>query len=186
MGTSSNHRSRDIPSWTPARAVLGRLEVPVDVQSREIWRSALADQTALIQERLASDVVSFACSIAQSEKNPIAASSQLDERLHEAKSASLIDSIAKRALVRAVALGGGADRFGAELFAETVSYLASRDLPSYMGAEGRIKNAEGVIGLKNALQEQARSAAASVTLFGAQSWGTYVNEVLRSLSAVKK
>src|SRR5437868_2999415 len=137
MGTSSNHRSRDIPPWRPARAVIGSSQIDSSVQSTELWRSAVGDQEALLAQRLGSEALTYACELAESEKSPAKAADRFDDHLQANQLASLMDSVAKRALIRAVALGGGATSFGQELFAETASYLASRELPSYVGAEGR-------------------------------------------------
>ena len=107
MGTSSNQRSRSIPTWLPARAVLGREGVAPDSQSRELWRAALGDQEALVRERLSSEVMRFACELASQKQPPNHSIARLDDFLQESPTPNLFDSIAKRALARAASKGGG-------------------------------------------------------------------------------
>lgn len=186
MGTSSNQRSRAIPSWAPARALLGRNEVPAEAQSSELWKSALADGEARIQERLTSDALCYASLLAQQLKSPTEAVRAFEERIHE-REPSLLDSVAKRALVRSVVKGSGSSGFASELFAEGVAYLASRDLPSYVGAEGRVSTVAAASDVKSQLQDIARQAARAVELNGhtAEAWHSYVVRVLASLSSSK-
>jgi hypothetical protein len=188
MGTSSNQRSRSIPTWSPARAVLGLAGVTSDAQSLELWRAALGDQEALVRERLSSEVMRFACELASQKQPPTQSISRLDDFLMEAPNPSLFDSIAKRALARAASRGGGRETFGAEVFAETASYLASREIPSYVGGPGRISNVSEAVSLKSELQEHARSAATSASLKGTtpQRWRAYVADVLAALTSKAK
>ncbi len=188
MGTSSNQRSRNIPTWLPARAVLGLNGVAPDYQSRELWRAALGDQEALIRERLSSDVMRFACELASQEQPPTQSIARLEDFLLESPNPNLFDSIAKRALARAASKGGGRETFGAEVFAETASYLASRDIPSYVGAPGRIQSVSEAVSLKAQLQERARTAAANTPLkdTSLQRWRTYVANVLTDLTSKAK
>jgi hypothetical protein len=65
----------------------------------------------------------------------------------------------RRALVRAVATGGGALAFASEIFAETASYYVSRDLPSYVGQEGCANTASAGIEVKENIRKIARNAA---------------------------
>jgi hypothetical protein len=188
MGTSSNQRSRSIPTWLPARAVLGREGVAPDSQSRELWRAALGDQEALVRERLSSEVMRFACELASQKQPPNHSIARLDDFLQESPTPNLFDSIAKRALARAASKGGGRETFGAEVFAETASYLASRDIPSYVGAPGRIRSVNEAVELKAQLQERARTAAVNAPLkdTSSQRWRTYVANVLADLTSKAK
>lgn len=185
MGTSSNHRSRAIPPWLPARAILGRPDVTTEAQSREIWRAALGDERALLRERLSGQVMQYAREIAKGASTPAGAASNFDTFLLSNSSASLFDSIARRALVRAVANATGANGFGGELFAETAAYLASRDLPSYVGATGRVETVNQAIKIKVELQQRARLAATSASLqtTSPSKWPEYVARVLAMLTS---
>lgn len=44
MGTSKNVASPDTPPWKMALAALGRPNIPVTKQNREIWRSVHAER----------------------------------------------------------------------------------------------------------------------------------------------
>jgi hypothetical protein len=127
----------------------------------------------------------FACEIASQKQSPTQSLARLEDFLLESPgNPNLFDSIAKRALARAASKGGGGETFGAEIFAETASYLASRDIPSYVGTPGRIQNINEAVALKAQLQERARTAAANARLKDAslQRWRTYVANVLADLT----
>ena len=95
---------------------------------------------------------------------------------------SLILDMSKRALMRSVATKTGSHGFASELFSEIVSYLASRDLPSYIGAKGRISTPNESIALKNKFRENARQAAKTVPIETSNSgWINYVKKVTKIL-----
>jgi hypothetical protein len=187
MGTSSNHRSKDIPTWQPARAMLGSNEVDPKFQARELWRAALSDQEAAVIANLSNETVAFACDLAATSQSPIQANDAFTEHLQAADRANLFDSIARRALIRSVVNKKGIAGFGEELFAEAVSYFASRDLPSYVGREGRVTSVSSAIALKEALKSHTADIARKHQLRSAspKDWGTYVLAVLKSLGENK-
>ena len=159
MGTSSNHPSPKTPTWQPLKAVLGNERVPTERQSAEVWRAAFADREGQLVDDLGSDIIARAAGIASSVENPAAAVAMLRKEIVESKSAGLVVDMANRALARACYQGGGRDRFSAELLAEAASYYTSRDLPSYVGAAGRVRTTSESIELKSELRAIARAAA---------------------------
>jgi pyridoxine/pyridoxamine 5'-phosphate oxidase len=85
-----------------------------------------------------------------------------------------------------VAEGSGSVGFARELFAETVAYYASRDLPSYVGKRGRVSNVSELIELKRQLQNQAREVASAKQLarrLTHESWSTFVHQVVDVLAS---
>jgi hypothetical protein len=189
MGTSTNQgSSRTAPSWTAVRAVLGQSRVPVELQSREIWRAAAADPEASVEGSLSDPFLALAARIAAGASSPIEAAEQFDNEVADAGAAGLMLDLGKRALMRAVAERQGAQGFVAELFAEAASYYVSRDLPSIIGAPGRIATSTQAIELKRRFQEIARTAASagaralSATLRAdAEPWTRVVGVVLDDL-----
>lgn len=187
MGTSVNQRSPARPNWTLPQALIGRTDkVPTD-QATEIWRAASLDPDTDIARRLSSSEIANACALAGTANTPAEALRQYDAVLNESRVAGLVFDLARRALARTVAERGGSDGFAKELFAETVSYYASRDLPSYVGKRGRISKTSEIIALKAQLQDHARQTVSGrkVGRITEGNWAEFVHDVVRRLSTKK-
>ena len=185
MGTSVNQRSPARPTWKLPQAVIGRVSVHPLEQSSEIWRAASMDPDTDIARRLSDPIIANACALAAEASSPADAIRRYDSVLNETRAAGMIFDLARRALARSVAEGSSSVGFSQEIFAETVGYYASRDLPSYVGKRGRISNASEIIALKKELQQHARDMASSqkLTRITEKTWSTYVFDVVRTLAA---
>ena len=183
MGTSRNDRSPSSPPWRPLQAVLGRKDVDTQRQTQELWLAAFADRG----ERLISDFSKPAMvdllRIASENPTPQAANQAFDAVVSRHHDASLALDFARRALVRNAAANGGAAGFATELFSEASGYYASRDLPSFVGAESRIPNISGAIELKNAIKAATIEVVKQVEVPAADriSWQGYVSTVIDRL-----
>ena len=188
MGTSNNQSSPNTPHWQPAQAVLGDPNWPVERQSEELWRSALMDRDGRLTEELADPLLASACEIAEERLLPARAVQSFDNTLSEQYAAGLTFDMAKRALARASATGSGSVGFAEELFAEATSYYASRDLPSFVGAAGRIQTTTDSIALKENLRNIARETARTVAPIATnpQGWRNYISEVIASLRGERR
>ena len=191
MGTSSNQRSPRTPSWNAVLQVLGNTSVPVELQSREIWRAASADRNQQLAPDLSSPFLVHATALAESTTSPVEAAAAFDSSLADAGVGNFFLDLAKRALVRAVAAGEGAHGFASELFAETAGYYASRDMPSIVGATGCVGSARDALALNDNIRGIARNTASAISreiLFmprGAAisptAWASFVSQVLAAL-----
>jgi len=187
MGTSTNQRSPARPSWRLPQALLGREDVTAVDQGLEIWRSASSDPETDVTRRLSDPILANACALAQDARTPAEAVRSYDGVLNEARAAGLFFDLARRALTRSVAQEGGSKGFANELFAETVAYYASRDLPSLLGKRGRISTTSELIELKQRLQQHARDIVSAKTLprINKRSWALFVADVVKTLSSKK-
>lgn len=185
MGTSTNRRTPNTPVWKPMRAVVGDERVPTARQSAEIWRSATAEQEGALLSELGSAIIARAASLADSVGDPLVALATLRREIVTTQSVGVVTDLATRALGRACYLGGGRERFSAELFAETASYFASRELPSVVGAIGKIATTSGAIALKDELRTLAREAVnrAGRAPDDPAAWKKYVAEIARDLES---
>ena len=184
MGTSVNSRSPDTHNWSLSRAILGQREIDYARQVQEMWKAALADRGGRLVAELSNPIIAGFCRAAAKLTNPVEASAIHDRTTSRERNASLVLDISKRALVRSVANRTGARGFAAELFSEVTSYYASRDLPSYIGAEGRIGSPRDSIELKSKLRQAAKGVANSISLTTtSKGWHKYVNEVSKSLAS---
>ena len=183
MGTSKNVASPNSPPWSPALAVLGRNGVPTSRQVQEIWRSALADRGPRLLDDFAAPALAAACRMAQGGVNVHHALREYESLLAREKKSGLAVEIGRRALARAVSSKQGSQGFAAELFAEAASYYASRDLPSFVGAEGRVPTTSAAIALKTGIKETSRRIAqeAGKPATDAVGWASYVKRVLSDL-----
>lgn len=181
MGTSTNQASPRTPSWGLVQAILGDPQVLVERQSQEIWRAAATDREGRLVADLGSSLLAVACGIASERTDPATAVGNFELFLLRERGFGLALDIAKRALARAAASGSGAPGFGAELFAEVISYYASRDLPGLVGS--RLPTTSSSIRLKEQLRGIARRAAAAVDppSSSPDMWRTFVGSVLASL-----
>lgn len=184
MGTSRNDPSPNTPPWRLTNAVLGQPAVDAGRQSLEIWRAATSDPVAALRDSLAHPAIAEACRIASTAPSVGDALSSYDRVLAQMRAASLQIDLAQRAMVRVVAGGPDPARFAAEFFAEVGSYYVSRDLPSHVGARGRVANASAAIALKEEIRNIARAGARAVGAVGytPRQWRTYVGRVLKKLS----
>jgi hypothetical protein len=182
MGTSANQPSPRTPNWKLANAILGHPAASAERQSEEIWRAAAADRGERLAVELGSPLLAAASRIASEIASPAQAARAFETSILEAHASGLALDLGKRALVRAVAGGGGATRFAAELFAETAAYYVSRDLPSVVAAPGRVSSTSAAIALKDQVRSVAKEASAKVELrTDTAGWRGYVSGVISEL-----
>lgn len=187
MGTSSNHRSPDVPSWRLARAMIGSDAAPPEQQSKELWRAASADPVADLVSYFGSERTYAAAKLTQSSSSPKEAAEAFTGIVQESGASLFLDATTTRALLRTVGGKGSVTQFAGELLAEAIAYYASRDLPSYLGAEGRIKTTSESIALKAQLKKIARNACMStnVEVKDAKSWSHFVRSAVEKLVSKK-
>jgi hypothetical protein len=183
MGTSVNHPSPKTPNWDLAKAMLGHENVPLERQNEELWKAALADPVASLPSELGSALLAQACELAGKSTSPSDAIKSFDEVVLSKHTASLTLDMGRRALARTVANNAGSTGFAMELFSEAVSYYAARDLPSYIGAQGRISSPGDAINLKEKLRAITQDTVKKVgqVKTDISGWKTYVDNVLNAL-----
>lgn len=191
MGTSTNHPSPDAGGWRLARAVLGRTNVPVEQQSVELWRAVAGDRGERLLRDFGNPLLAAAVAVAVEARTPIEALGRFDDAVRRERAAGLTLDMGRRALARTVAAGDGAAGFGAELFAEAAGYYVSRDLPSYLGAVGRVATATEAVILKDGFRAVARQVARGVAggeshPADPQAWRAYVARVVDDLRARRR
>ena len=113
MGTSKNVASPDSPPWKMALAVLGRTDVPVLRQNREIWRSVQAERGPEAADDFSQPVLATACRLAAESSDVRISLHAFEEHLADQNKGGFAVEIAKRALARAVHGQQGAEGFRA-------------------------------------------------------------------------
>jgi hypothetical protein len=193
MGTSRNDPSPRTPPWKPIREFLGNPKVSLEIQSREIWKAALSDRDGRLIEDLTIASLAKSAEIAEKVQSPIQASKSFDHIVNEL-GGSFFTDIAKRALLRAVVTGQGANGFGSEFFAETASYYVSRDLAGVIGNRDKIKTSSDGIEFKSKLRDVAKITASKVAkslnakgefLENSNNWRVFVTNTINELKGNK-
>jgi hypothetical protein len=187
MGTSKNVASPDTPPWKMALAVLGRPDIPVPSQNREIWRSVQAERGSEAADEFSQPALAAACRLAAESSDVRTSLHDYEEHLASSSKNGFAVEIAKRALARAVRSQQGAEGFARELFAEATSYYASRDLPSFVGGRDRVKTTSAAIALKSGLKDITRSivSSAGTPPVDPEGWAKYVGGVFRRLQGTR-
>jgi len=187
MRTSRNDRSPNTPPWRPVASVLGRPEITPDRQSQEIWRAAFGERREHLIADFCRPAMVDLLKVAASNPTPAMAIETFDHVISKRADAGLALNFARRALIRSAVAQGGIPSFVSELFAEASGYYVSRDLPSYVGSEGRVANISGSIELKSDIKNltQIAARAAGVPRPDKKSWERYVSRVVDHLRAAK-
>jgi hypothetical protein len=184
VGTSRNDASPRTPPWRIALAVVGTTDVSPSRQSLEIWKAVAADRGANLLRDFSNPALRAACRYV-SEGVPVHDALARYDRstLHES-SAGLALEIGRRALARCTAQRTDAASFVGELFAEAASYYASRDLPSFVAARGRVSNTSGAIDLKDALRQTTKTQVMALgdPQLTPKQWKNHINRVLKALT----
>lgn len=183
MGTSRNDPSPKTPPWRMALAVVGTPDVSPSRQSLEIWKAVAADRGEKLLRDFANPALAAACRYV-AEGLPVHDALERFDRstLHES-SAGLALEMGRRALARCTAQRTDAASFVGELFAEAVSYYASRDLSSFVAAEGRVANTSSAINLKDSLRQTTRDQIKALgnPRLTPREWKSYITRVLKAL-----
>jgi hypothetical protein len=191
MGTSTNQGSPEAGGWLLQRALVGRIDVSAEQQTRELWQAVLGDRGERLAAELGAPIMAAAALVASNAQTPLDAIGRFNAAVKEQRAVGLSVEMGKRALLRAVATAGGARSFSAELFAEVASYYVSRDLPSYIGANKRISTASDAVRLKEGIRAITRGAARAVDeargpgLTPAR-WRAHVDQVVRRLRGIRE
>lgn len=189
MGTSTNQASpRLLPNWRIPRASLGTMQVPIERQASEIWKSASADRDGALAVELSSASMRYAAQLAATSVGSASAVRMYDDALDENQNCGVIYDIARRALIRATTSKSGAEGFAQELFVETANYYVSRDLPSVVAAIGRVATTSEALEVKDGIRNLTRRVVAPLTsqlsnasTVEAENWQTVVGAALSSL-----
>jgi preprotein translocase subunit SecA len=183
MGTSRNDRSPDTPNWKPVLAALGNPLVDAERQNLEIWRAAFAQEGVSLERDLGSSLLAAACSYISRGLPLNRALSQFDQVARRNREASFVIDLARRAFIRSSARKESASSFVGETFAELVSYYASRDLSSFIGAKHRLANVAESVELKEQLQSitKHRVAVVGEPATDPRGWRKYIRRVSAAL-----
>jgi hypothetical protein len=183
MGTSRNDPSPPTPSWKAARAVLGKTDVSVAMQVREVCRAAAHDREGALQRDLSHPLIAKAWELSRGGLSSHQALQSYDEAALHVTNVGLAVEFGRRALARCTVETATPRSFASELFSDAIGYYVARDLPSVVAAKGRVQGVSDAIKLKSSIRDFVRSR---VTDLGEPSkspkgWQTFVAKVTDAL-----
>jgi hypothetical protein len=183
VGTSRNDRSPSTPPWRIALAVVGAPDVMPARQSVEIWKAVAADRGESLLRDFSSPALAEACRYVAQGLSVNEAIAQFDRSASREGATALAFEMGRRALARCAAQRTDAAAFVGELFAEAVSYYSSRDLPSFVGAAGRVPTTSAAINLKDSLRQLTKEQirALGPPQLTAAGWRRHITRALKTL-----
>jgi hypothetical protein len=183
MGTSRNDPSPRTPAWTPALAALGKEAVPPNKQLAEVWRAAIAQRGDSLLETLAHPALPRALGAALAQSGDAEAAVEAFEAARSAAGAAGLQfDLARRAATRSASHGLNLNHTAAEFMAEVTDYFVSRDLPSFVGASGRVRNVAESELLRRSLRELARATSlVRGRIAGPKGWRQFVASAVERL-----
>jgi hypothetical protein len=183
VGTSRNDPSPKTPPWRMALAVVGTPDISAARQSLEIWKAVAADRGEKLVGDFSNPALAAACRYVADRLPVHDALERFDRSTVHESSSGLALEMGRRALARCTAQRTDAISFVGELFAEAVSYYASRDISSFVAAQGRVPNTSSSINLKDSLRQTTKDQirALGKPRLTPSGWKTYITRVLKIL-----
>jgi hypothetical protein len=157
-----------------------------------LWRAATAEKDGRFVTELASEPIARAVVLASQAEDAVGAANQFNDALDERQASGIVFDLARRALLKSVVSREGASGFAQELFVEAANYYASRDLPSFVAARGRVATTSDSVSLKDQIRELTRRAVAPIAndvarairdrkSLDRKAWGDFVRLALDEL-----
>jgi hypothetical protein len=188
MGTSVSQRSPSTPNWHAVSVGYTSDAIPIERVVQEIWRAATNQPTGDLASDLGAPLIARCFSIALTASSREEAVHAVRREIALSGQASLAADIAQRAVAQSFRSGEDrASAFAQSLFAEAGNYFISRDLPGYVGINGRAQTVSESIAFKRQLREQIVGTVRTIPTSGnvasqPSAWKDYVSNVVNHLA----
>lgn len=187
MGTSVNQSSPPTPIWQAAQATYYGSEISIDRTVHELWRAADSQTDENLASDLSATIVAECLKLTIESPSRNAAVRNVSQAVVTSGESSLATEIALRAAAKSFSGGGGgsATSFASALFAEAGDYLASRDLPGFVGISEKIPKVSDLVALKKRIRGRIVDVVEQVELPEGENvvevWPDYVGRVVEAL-----
>lgn len=185
MGTSKSQPSPRTPNWRAAQLAYADPAVTIDRAVQEIWRAATNQPSGDLAQLLGEPAIAECLSVATDAPNRESAVDAVSRHLASLGKASLGLVMAQRAVAQSYGKPDPVAAFTSSLFGEAGNYLVSRDLPGFVGVDGRAKTTSEAMALKAEIRERVAERAAEIRppRQGAlvDGWSDYVAKVVGHL-----
>jgi hypothetical protein len=159
--------------------------VTIDRAVQEIWRAATNQPSGDLTQLLGEPAIAECLAIATDAPTRESAVDAVSRHIASLGKASLGLVIAQRAVAQSYGKADSVAAFTSSLFAEAGNYLVSRDLPGFVGTEGRAKTTSEAMALKAQLRERIAERASEIRppRPGAlvDGWSDYVTRIVEHL-----
>jgi hypothetical protein len=185
VGTSKSQPSPGTPNWKAAQLAYADPAVTIDRAVQEIWRAATNQPSGDLTQLLREPAIAECVAIASDSPNRESAVDAVARHIASLGKASLGLVMAQRAVAQSYGQADSVAAFASALFSEAGNYLVSRDLPGFVGTEGRAKTTSESMALKAQLRERIAERASEIKpprrAALVDSWSDYVASVVQHL-----
>lgn len=183
MGTSTSHPSPATLGWSAVAAGYRSSSIPVDRVVAEVWRASQSQPEPIAPDIGAALIFECQERVRQS-ASPAEATARLTRVISQAKAASFIAELAKRAAVPAFGQRDHTQGWRENFFSQVTDYLVSRDLSGYVGRDYRNQTVTQLVDFKAGLINRVRETVRTVQIDPqtTASWQSYVTQVMQRLS----
>lgn len=183
MGTSVSQPSPRTTSWMAVAAGYKHREISPERVATEVWRAASGEPG--FAEALSSRALFDCYNAVRAAKSATEALQAVNRTILDNRNNSVVAEFAKRSVPLAF---GKAEPphvcWRANLFSQLTEYFVSRDVPGYVGSNGRFESVAELATFKRTVRQCATAVVGSVTADPAtpKDWAVYVRAVLKKVT----
>jgi len=190
VGTSKSQPSPRTPNWRAAQLAYADPSVTIERAVQEIWRAAGNQPSGDLTQLLGEPAIAECLAVATAARDREGAVDAVSRHIAALGKASLGLVIAQRAVTQSYGKPDPVAAFTSSLFGEAGNYLVSRDLPGFVGPEGRAKTPREAIALKAEIRDRVTERAAEIKpprrAALVDDWSDYVAKVVDHLRGTEK
>lgn len=188
MGTSVSQSSPSTPIWQAVQATYYTPEIPVERTVQELWRAADSQTDENLVRDISAPIVAECLRVTMMASSRMEAIRNVAQAVVTSGESTLATEIARRAAAKSFSGGGGggsATSFAVALFVEAGDYLASRDLPGFVGVSEKLPKVSDLVALKKRIRARIADVVQEVELPEGENvvevWPAYVGRVAETL-----
>jgi hypothetical protein len=187
VGTSVSQTSPSTPIWQATQATYYRPDIPVERTVQELWRAADSQTDENLARDISAPIVAECLRVTMMASSRMEAVRNVAQAVVASGESTLATEIARRAATKSFSGGGGgsATSFAVALFVEAGDYLASRDLPGFVGVSEKLPKVSDLVAMKKRIRARIADIVQEVELPEGENvvevWPDYVGRVVETL-----
>ncbi|MEJ7630931.1 MAG: hypothetical protein WKF28_00360 [Rubrobacteraceae bacterium] len=189
MGTSVSQSSPSTPIWQAAQTTYYSLEIPIERTVKELWRAADSEADENLARDLQAPIIAECLRITLASSTRTEAVRNVARMVASSDESSLAAEIARRAAARSFSgAGSSVGAFAKAVFADAGDYLASRDLPGFVGINEKLLKVSDLMSLKKDIRDHIAEMVEDVELPEeaniVEGWSEYAGRVVNTLKGL--
>ncbi len=189
MGTSVSQSSPSTPIWQAAQTTYYSPEIPIERTVKELWRAADSEADENLARDLQAPIVAECLRITLASSTRTEAVRNVARMVASSDESSLAAEIARRAAARSFSgAGSSVGAFAKAVFADAGDYLASRDLPGFVGINEKLLKVSDLMSLKKDIRDHIAEMVEDVELPEeaniVEGWSEYAGRVINTLKGL--